>query len=82
LFHGKAHQEADGVPLAVSRVMELKGPTEASLELLRKKFDALLEDIEALRSRIMSALSSESSHPFWPERRRAQIPHYPERRRG
>ena len=32
--------------------------------------DALLEETVALRRRIMAALVSESSHPFWPERRR------------
>jgi len=62
--------------------MEANGPTEASFERLRKKFDALLEETVALRRRIMAALVSESSHPFWPERRRAWVPHDPERRRS
>ena len=66
--------------LAVQLAMEPKGPTEASFELLRKKFDALLEETVALRRRIMAALVSESSHPFWPERRRVWAPHDPERR--
>ena len=60
--------------------MAVKGPPEAGFELLREKFDALREETEALRRRIMDALISERSHPFWPERRRATIPHDPERR--
>ena len=69
------------MPLAFSTPMAVKGPTEASFELLRKKFDALLEETDALRRRIKDALISEGSRPFWPERRRAEIPHNPERRR-
>ena len=61
--------------------MAVKRPTEASFELLRKKFDTLLEETDALRRRITDALNSERSRPFWPERRRAEIPHDPERRR-
>ena len=74
-------RKRDGVPLAVASLMAGKGPTEASLELLRKKLDALLEETDALPRRIKDALISESSRPFWPERRRVAIPHDPERRR-
>ena len=66
--------------LAVALAMA-EGPTEAGFELLRKKFDALLEETIALSRRIADALISERSHPGWPERRRVQIPHEPERRR-
>ena len=62
-------------------VMTGKAPTEAALELLRKKFDALLEETAALRHRITAALISETGHPFRIERRRVSIPHVPERRR-
>ena len=72
-----------GVHLAVQLEMEAKGPTEASFRLLRKKFDALLEEPVALHRRIVAALLSESSPPFWPDRRRAWEPHHGlERRRS
>jgi len=62
--------------------MTMEGPTEAGFDLLRKKFDALLEETVALSRRIAAALISEKSSAFsGPERRRVSIPHEPERRR-
>ena len=61
--------------------MTVEGPTEPGFDLLRKKFDALLEETAALSRRIAAALISERAQPFWPERRRVNIPHDPERRR-
>ena len=54
--------------------------TPTRLTLLLRSLDELLAEAERLRLEIGDAVNRRASHPFWPERRRVNIPHDPDRR--
>jgi len=51
------------------------------LATLLRSLDELLAEAERLRLEISAAVIRRSSQPFWPDRRRTNIPHVPDRRR-
>jgi hypothetical protein len=56
-------------------------PTTTRLAALLRSLDDLLAEAEHLRLEISAAVLRRSASPFWPDRRRVNIPYDPDRRR-
>jgi len=50
--------------------------------MLLRSLDDLLAEAERLRLEIGAAVIRRESRPFWPDRRRVNVPHDPDRRRS
>jgi hypothetical protein len=59
-------------------VAEPSSPTR--LQALLRSLDELLAEAERLRLEISETVTRRTRQPFWPERRRVNVPHDPERR--
>ena len=55
-------------------------PSDSRIAALMRRIDELLSDAARLREEVASAVRSRAERPFWPDRRRTNIPHDPDRR--
>ena len=53
---------------------------EDRMAALARRIDDLLGEAAQLRDEVAGAIRARAARPFWPDRRRTNVPHHPDRR--